>query len=95
MDSFKEINDRYGHLVGDEILRHIGHLLQSSIRSEDQAFRWGGDEFLVVLVGLAESQARERLDELDRCLGRTQLPGVSQLVSVDLEDAVKIREAVA
>ena len=44
MDNFKSINDQYGHLVGDEILRNIGHLLRSSVRQQDEAFRWGGDE---------------------------------------------------
>ena len=48
MDNFKDVNDRYGHLVGDEILRNIGNLLQSSIRHEDEAFRWGGDEFVIL-----------------------------------------------
>ena len=48
MDNFKDVNDRYGHLVGDEILRNIGHLLQASIRHEDEAFRWGGDEFVLL-----------------------------------------------
>jgi diguanylate cyclase (GGDEF)-like protein len=48
MDNFKSINDQYGHLVGDEILRNIGHLLRSSIRQEDEAFRWGGDEFVIL-----------------------------------------------
>ena len=48
MDNFKDINDRYGHLVGDEILRNIGNLLQASIRHEDEAFRWGGDEFVIL-----------------------------------------------
>ena len=48
MDNFKDINDRYGHLVGDEILRNVGSLLQASIRHEDEAFRWGGDEFVIL-----------------------------------------------
>ncbi len=48
MDYFKDINDRFGHLVGDEVLRSVGHLIRSSIRAEDAAFRWGGDEFVIV-----------------------------------------------
>ncbi len=50
MDNFKEINDRFGHLVGDEILRNIGNLLHASIRHEDEAFRWGGDEFVILFL---------------------------------------------
>lgn len=49
MDSLKEINDTYGHLVGDELLRQIGRLIKNTIREADQAFRYGGDEFAVVL----------------------------------------------
>jgi diguanylate cyclase (GGDEF)-like protein len=48
LDYFKEINDRFGHLVGDEVLRSVGHLVRKSIRAEDEAFRWGGDEFVVL-----------------------------------------------
>jgi diguanylate cyclase (GGDEF)-like protein len=47
MDDFKQINDSYGHLVGDEILHGVGKLIRSSIRDEDLAFRWGGDEFVI------------------------------------------------
>lgn len=47
MDDFKQINDSYGHLVGDEILHGVGKLIRASIRDEDLAFRWGGDEFVI------------------------------------------------
>jgi diguanylate cyclase (GGDEF)-like protein len=47
MDDFKQINDSYGHLVGDEILHGVGKLIRSSVRDEDLAFRWGGDEFVI------------------------------------------------
>ena len=61
MDNFKDVNDRYGHLVGDEILRNIGHLLQSSIRHEDEAFRWGGDEFVILFRNQRPEVARKRM----------------------------------
>jgi diguanylate cyclase (GGDEF)-like protein len=48
LDYFKDINDRFGHLVGDEVLRNVGNLIRTSIRTEDDAFRWGGDEFVIV-----------------------------------------------
>ncbi len=62
MDDFKTLNDVYGHLVGDETLRGVGHLVRSSIRNEDLAFRWGGDEFVIFFrtddTQLVESRMR-------------------------------------
>jgi diguanylate cyclase (GGDEF)-like protein len=55
LDYFKDINDRFGHLVGDEVLRSVGNLIRTSIRGEDDAFRWGGDEFVIVF-------RRQRID---------------------------------
>lgn len=49
LDDFKPLNDRYGHVVGDRILRAFGGLLQDIIRSSDIAGRYGGEEFLVIL----------------------------------------------
>lgn len=49
IDNFKEINDRFGHLVGDEALRRVARALRENIRRVDYIFRWGGDEFCIVL----------------------------------------------
>jgi diguanylate cyclase (GGDEF)-like protein len=49
VNRFKEINDRFGHRVGDRVLREIARLLESTTRASDYVFRYGGDEFLVVL----------------------------------------------
>ena len=49
IDLFKEINDSYGHMVGDQILKHISLSLQSTLRSVDIIGRYGGDEFIVIL----------------------------------------------
>ncbi len=49
LDGFKTYNDIYGHPSGDEVLRRIGGMVKDSIRSADQAFRYGGDEFVVIL----------------------------------------------
>ncbi len=65
MDSFKDINDRYGHLVGDEVLRSIGHLLRSSIRHGDEAFRWGGDEFVILFHGQPGAVAQRRMADIE------------------------------
>lgn len=49
VDDFKQINQQQGHFVGDEVLRTVGGLLRDSLRCSDYAFRFGGDEFLLVL----------------------------------------------
>ncbi|MCS7314432.1 MAG: GGDEF domain-containing protein [Bryobacterales bacterium] len=68
LDNFKALNDRYGHLVGDEALRDIGQLIRSSIRQEDRAFRWGGDEFVICFRTEDRGLVEERLHTLERRL---------------------------
>jgi diguanylate cyclase (GGDEF)-like protein/putative nucleotidyltransferase with HDIG domain len=49
LDSFKSFNDSYGHLSGDRLLREVGQVIKSAIRNVDYAFRYGGDEFAILL----------------------------------------------
>jgi diguanylate cyclase (GGDEF)-like protein len=59
VDNFKEINDNHGHAVGDRVLARFATLLEELVRSEDRAFRVGGDEFALLLCGATEKEARE------------------------------------
>ncbi len=79
MDNFKEVNDRYGHLVGDEVLRNIGHLLQNSIRLEDEAFRWGGDEFVILFQNQQTSVAARRMAAIETHLREFRVRGFGVL----------------
>jgi diguanylate cyclase (GGDEF)-like protein len=79
MDNFKEVNDRYGHLVGDEILRNVGNLLQRSIRHDDEAYRWGGDEFVILFVNQSPEGAAKRMTEIERRLGEFRVRGFGEL----------------
>jgi diguanylate cyclase (GGDEF)-like protein len=79
MDNFKDVNDRYGHLVGDETLRNIGHLLRSSIRAEDEAFRWGGDEFVILFHNQNQEVARRRMRAIEDRLRDFRVRGYGAL----------------
>jgi diguanylate cyclase (GGDEF)-like protein len=79
MDNFKDVNDRFGHLVGDEILRNIGNLLHASIRHEDEAFRWGGDEFVILFLNQLPDVAAKRMTELESRLHEFRVRGFGTL----------------
>jgi diguanylate cyclase (GGDEF)-like protein len=79
MDNFKDVNDRYGHLVGDETLRNIGHLLRSSIRSQDEAFRWGGDEFVILFHNQDQELVRSRMRAIEERLRAFRVRGFGAL----------------
>ena len=73
LDGFKQINDRFGHLEGNRILRHFSKSLQGSCREYDYVARMGGDEFVLVAPGLSSSAAQIRgicLNELAKMAGR-------------------------
>jgi diguanylate cyclase (GGDEF)-like protein/PAS domain S-box-containing protein len=68
LDDFKAINDRYGHLGGDEILRTFGDLLKRQVRGSDIYCRYGGEEFLLVLPQMPGEYAVERAEQLRNAL---------------------------
>lgn len=62
LDDFKKINDQYGHLAGDSVLKSVSNIINKNIRSNDWLFRWGGDEF-IVLFSNAEFSIDEELSK--------------------------------
>jgi diguanylate cyclase (GGDEF)-like protein len=57
-DKFKQGNDTHGHVVGDDVLKQLGEIIRSSVRENDLVFRYGGEEFTVILLDTGEKGAR-------------------------------------
>lgn len=66
LDRFKQVNDQYGHPVGDEVLQQLAEFLQQSLRPYDRVYRYGGEEFLVLLPETSADRAFKVLDRV-RC----------------------------
>jgi diguanylate cyclase (GGDEF)-like protein len=64
IDGFKQINDDHGHVNGDSCLRQVARTIQVSVRATDACFRWGGDEFAVVLPNADAERAGELCDRI-------------------------------
>ena len=64
IDHFKRFNDEHGHEAGDAVLRAVGLALRESVRQGDLAFRYGGEEFLLLFFGMDAAQAIERTEQL-------------------------------
>src|ERR1700693_5257607 len=77
VDRFKQINDKMGHAVGDDVLKFVANYLTSCVRESDFVFRWGGDEFLVLLPRTEEAVAAQKAEELGRRL--PHIPGVERV----------------
>ena len=75
IDNLKGINDTAGHAAGDRAIRAVATALRSLIRSDDLLFRWGGDEFVVILARVDETQAAARLEGLDDQLSQARVEG--------------------
>ena len=76
IDRFKRVNDRYGHSVGDDVLKQVSRILTSTFRASDLAIRWGGDEFLVLLPDVPATGAVVFAERARAQVEKLAFPGV-------------------
>ena len=92
LDHFKSVNDRYGHAVGDDVLRVVARVLLDNTRSSDLLARMGGEEFLVLFVGTPLAVASDICERLRQAVEShhwgSVAPGLTVTVSIGLCDAV-------
>ena len=101
IDDFKHINDTYGHDSGDAVLREFARILKTSLRKTDYVFRWGGEEFLLLLrdTDISDSyytldKMRSRIQESDmniagKSIHATVTIGLSKCFSSDIDQSIK------
>ncbi len=80
IDCFKQYNDSYGHLKGDETLKTVGATIQSWSQSNDLCFRYGGDEFLVFIANVSERECLHRAAQLQDLITSANIPHQSSSV---------------
>jgi diguanylate cyclase (GGDEF)-like protein len=82
IDQFKRLNDEFGHLLGDEVLRQVSSLLHQQLRKIDVVCRYGGEEFAILLTQTTAQQALAIAEKLRRLVEGWQFPGVPRTVTI-------------
>lgn len=81
LDHFKRVNDTYGHIYGDEALLQFANLMRESFRENDQLFRYGGEEFIVLLHNVGAVQAQNALERFRVKVGSHAFSQIGQMTT--------------
>ena len=79
IDHFKNVNDRFGHLIGDEVLLLLSRIMRSAFRFSDQLYRFGGEEFVVLLLCNDEADAVIAFERFRRVVGEYPFPQAGKI----------------
>lgn len=82
IDEFKKLNDEFGHLLGDEVLRQVSSLFHQQLRKVDVVCRYGGEEFAILLTQISTQQAIAIAEKLRRLVEKFQFPGVPRTITI-------------
>jgi len=88
IDNLKPINDTFGHTVGDKAIRAVARAMRSLVRADDMLFRWGGDEFLVLMFKLPQPEASRRIEKLNKILAENSERWIGLPVNVTVSFGV-------
>ena len=92
IDRFKSINDTHGHLIGDEVLGHIGRALSRTVRSRDLVCRFGGEEFIVFLEDFQMEEGLVAAERIRRAIAAEVVPTARGPISVTVSIGVSFKE---
>jgi diguanylate cyclase (GGDEF)-like protein len=93
VDHFKKLNDRYGHLAGDQVLSTIGRALRSSIRREDAVARFGGEEFAILLPSTSLEDAIQAAQKVREAVARVAIDRNNQQIAVTVSGGLATIES--
>jgi diguanylate cyclase (GGDEF)-like protein len=106
IDDLKAINDCFGHAAGDMVIRSVVRSIREIIRAEDLIYRWGGDEFFVIMVSMNAEMAENRMTRLESLMERVHIDNLPEPIrvgvswgftdyksSADLENAIKAADS--
>lgn len=79
IDHFKRINDQFGHLYGDEVLLLMANLMRKSFRKQDRLYRFGGEEFVVLMRGVGHEGAHHKLEQFRKNVEQQDFPQVGRV----------------
>ncbi|MAT42933.1 MAG: hypothetical protein CL609_11365 [Anaerolineaceae bacterium] len=80
VDDFKQVNDLYGHQVGDRLLMELSSTVKKFLRKNDLAVRYGGEEFLILLPGLSITEAQQRAEQIRKAVQLIRIPNKGHLI---------------
>jgi diguanylate cyclase (GGDEF)-like protein len=84
LDYFKQVNDNFGHLAGDKVLVAVARLIHKIARNEDLAGRFGGEEFIMILVGTDQAGGKIFAERLRQKTEQMKVPGVKTKITMSL-----------
>jgi diguanylate cyclase (GGDEF)-like protein len=93
VDYFKQVNDAYGHMAGDQVLAAVAGTMRDMMRPYDEAGRYGGEEFLITLPGCGESEAGRVAERLRERLAATPIRLHERLLAVTVSLGVASLDA--